>query len=106
MSEQDHGNCCRERGSDLNADSTLGNSREHLIPVEDFGNAVGHRHPLQPSKRKERSIDYVVVQLAESGLNVATKIYTFDSRILGQNLRLTAKRCGADHGTRRQCLDR
>ena len=58
-----------------NANGTLGNSGEHLLLVEDAGDAVGHVQALQASKGKEGGIDDTLIELPEAGLDVAAEVH-------------------------------
>eukprot|EP00961_Rhodomonas_salina_P176729 2382412-Rhodomonas_salina.2 len=90
---------------DLDTDGTLCNGGKHLIPVQDLGHAIGHVHALQTRKREESSINDIVVELAETRLNVAAEVHALDARVLGQELSLTPERGGANDGALGQLLD-
>ena len=57
-----------------NANGTLGDSREHLVLVEDAGNAVGHVQALEASKGKEGGIHDALIELPEAGLDVTPEV--------------------------------
>mmetsp|Transcript_44634 Transcript_44634/g.71801 ORF Transcript_44634/g.71801 Transcript_44634/m.71801 type:complete len:263 (-) Transcript_44634:191-979(-) len=85
-------------GAHLDANSALGNGRKHVVPVKSLGYTVLHVHALQTGKRKERAVDNVVVELAQTGLHVATEVDTLDFRVLRENLRLASERCRTNDG--------
>mmetsp|Transcript_1600 Transcript_1600/g.2434 ORF Transcript_1600/g.2434 Transcript_1600/m.2434 type:complete len:285 (-) Transcript_1600:353-1207(-) len=83
--------------STLNSNSSLSNSRKHLIPVQYGSGASLHIHTLQSSNCQKSSINLSIVQLTKTGLNITTEIHTCPGRVLSHELCLTTKGSSSNH---------
>mmetsp|Transcript_20505 Transcript_20505/g.43995 ORF Transcript_20505/g.43995 Transcript_20505/m.43995 type:complete len:289 (-) Transcript_20505:108-974(-) len=80
----------------LNANCTLGDSREHLRPIQHGRRAILHLHAFQPSDGQQGGIDDAIVELAQAGLNVAPKVDAFERGVLAEELGLPTEGGGPD----------
>ena len=85
-------------GAAGDADGALRNRGEHHVRVKHLGRVLGHVHAVETRDGEEGTVDDVLLELADAGLDVAAEVHALEVGELGEELRLAAEGRSADEG--------